>query len=883
MIFNYTQALKLFVASLLLYALPSSAQLTVSPGQPAAVLAAKLAGNGISISSPTLTCAGVANGTFTSVTTPITIDSGIILTSGRAINTAGLETFLASTNNGMPGDAALTALAGTGTFDACILEFDFIPKGDTVSFNYQFGSEEYINSTCGQYNDAFAFFISGPGIPGAQNMALVPGTTIPVTVNSINNGIPGPPGWPGFCNITNCTSMGPGSPFTSYYIDNTGGTQVTYKGYTRKLTASHAVTPCVSYHLKMAIADASNGLYDSGVFIEAGSLKTNTYSFSRTDSIGHTIAGIPNSMVRSCGPVTFRVKNSRVTAGPQKVYLTYGGSAIKGTDFTAPDSATIAPGDTAVTISTIALPGTGVKTISVYLSSPFSCGIVDTIQLNILEAPSANITTGDTSVCVGQSFQVRVTGTPGLLYSWTPGTYLSSSSVMEPVITPATAISYTFSASLPLSGCPPILDNISVTVNAASLTILSPDTSICIGSKTEIRTTGTPGLSYSWTPATGLSHPAGQNTYATPSVTTTYTVSAVSGIGGCPALPQNITITVVNPYINISTPNSNVCVGGSILLGMSGDAAYTTYSYSWLPTTGLSNPSAMEPVTTPTVSSVTYTVTATVPGLGCATTDKVTITHHPLVTVNASPATSVCLTQSIELSVEPQSERYSYSWTGPAGFASGLRRPYIRYAQATNEGVYSVTLTDKITGCTGTDTTYITVGNDSLTLQNVTPGQTIKYGSSIQLNADSGTLYTWSPNDGSLNNANINNPIATPKEKTTYTVYATGRTGCIDSATVTIDVEHDDQLLIPTAFTPNGDGLNDIFRIRSTEFIRVTELSIFNRWGELVFHSADGSGTGWDGAFNGQPAPSGTYAFIVIFSRPGHLSESRKGDITLIR
>lgn len=883
MIFNRAQARKLFIISLFLCTFSASAQLTVSPGQPAAVLAAKLAGNGITISAPTLTCAGVANGTFTSVTTPITIDSGIILTSGRAINTAGVESFLASTNNGMPGDAALTTLAGTGTFDACVLEFDFIPKGDTVSFNYQFGSEEYINSTCGQYNDAFAFFISGPGISGTQNMALVPGTSIPVTVNSINNGIPGPPGWPGFCNITNCTSMGPGSPFTSYYIDNTGGTQVTYRGYTRKLTASHAVTPCASYHLKMAVADASNGLYDSGVFIEAGSLKTNTYSFSRTDSIGHTIAGIPNSMVRGCGPVTFRVKNSRVTGSPQKVYFTYGGSAIKGTDYVAPDSATIAPGDTAVTVSTSALPGSGVKTISVYLSSPFSCGIVDTIQLNILEAPSARITTGDTSVCLGQSFQVRVTGTPGLVYSWTPGTYLSSASAMEPVITPGAATTYTVSATLPLSGCAPIKDTIAVTVNVASMTILSPDTSICIGTKTEIRTTGTPGLSYSWSPASGLSHPAGQNTYATPSVTTTYTVSAISGIGGCPAIPQTITITVVNPFINISTPNSNVCVGGSIVLSMSGDAAYTTYSYSWLPTAGLSDPAAMEPTATPQVSSVTYTVTATVPGLGCTTTDKVTITHHPLVTADANPATSVCLTQSIELNVEPQSERYSYSWSGPAGFTSGLRRPYIRYALAANEGVYSVTLTDKITGCTGTDTTYITVGNDSLALHNVTRSQTIKYGNSIQLNADSGTLYTWSPNDGSLDNPNINNPIATPKEKTTYTVYATGRTGCIDTATVTIDVEHDDQLLIPTAFTPNGDGLNDVFRIRSTEFMRVTELSIFNRWGELVFRSADGSTTGWDGTFNGQPAPSGTYSFMVIFSRPGHLSESRKGDITLIR
>lgn len=879
----FKQALNLLSVSLLL-SHQLFGQLTVSPSHTATALATRLAGNGIAISSPTLTCAASANGTFTSVATPITIDSGIILTSGRAINTTGTEGFLASTNNGMPGDAALTTLAGIGTFDACVLEFDFIPKGDTVSFNYQFGSEEYINSTCGQYNDAFAFFISGPGIVGTENMALVPGTNIPVTVNSINNGVPGPPGWPGFCNILNCTSMGPGSPFTAFYVDNTGGTQVTYRGYTRKLTASHAVTPCVSYHLKMAVADASNGLYDSGVFIEAGSLKTNTYRFSKTDSIGHTIAGTPNAIVRGCGPALLKVINSRVTGTAQKVYFTYGGSATAGTDFTAVDSASIAAGDTSVTISIPALAGTGTRTMSVYLSSPFSCGIVDTVSLTILDAPTAVIAMAtDTAVCLGQSFKIRVNGTPGLVYSWTPPTFLSSATAQEPTATPTAAMTYYMTASLPLSGCPLIRDTIGVTVNVADMNIISPDTSICIGTKTEIRTAGTPGLAYTWTPATGLSHPSGPHTYATPTVTTTYTVSAISGIGGCPALPRTITITVVNPSINIGIANSNVCVGGSIAIPLTGDASYTTYSYSWFPTEGLSDPTAMEPIATPEVSAITYVVTATVPGLGCKTTDKVTIMHHPLVTADATPATSVCLTQSVELTVNPQSERFSYSWAGPGGFTSGLRSPFIRYAQPVHEGVYSVTLTDKVTGCTGSDTTFIKVGNDSLAIQHMTPSQTIKFGSSIQLYADSGTYYHWIPDDGSLDNVNINNPVATPKEKTTYTLFATGPTGCVDTASVTIDVEYSDALLIPTAFTPNGDGLNDVFRIRSTEFMRVTSLSIYNRWGEIVFHSADGSNTGWDGTFNGQPAPIGTYSYFAIVSRPGQLEETRKGDITLIR
>ena len=252
-------------------------QLSVTPNQAAATLANTLASPGITISNPTLTCHTLANGTFNvtpgtmvGASTPFPISNGIILSTGRAANTSGAETFLASTNNSQPGDAALTTLAGgVATYDACTLQFDITPKGDTIKFNYVFGSEEYINSTCGPYNDAFAFLISGPGISGTQNMALVPSTNIPVTVNSVNSGTPGP----GY-TLANCTSMGLGSPFTSYYTSNITGTSFTYRGYTTRLTAVHDVIPCNTYHLKLTVADAGNSLYDSGVFIEAGSLTT---------------------------------------------------------------------------------------------------------------------------------------------------------------------------------------------------------------------------------------------------------------------------------------------------------------------------------------------------------------------------------------------------------------------------------------------------------------------------------------------------------------------------------------------------------------------------------------------------------------------------------
>jgi gliding motility-associated-like protein len=855
-------------------------QLTVVPTHPAAVLAAKLAGPGISISAPTLTCGALANGTFTSVTTPITIDSGIVLTTGRAINTTGPESFLASTNNSMPGDPALASLAGTTTFDACTLEFDFIPKGDTVSFNYQFGSEEYINSTCGQYNDAFAFFISGPGIVGTQNMALVPGTNIPVTVNSINSGIPGPPGWPGFCNIINCTSMGPGSPFTGYYINNLGGTSTTYRGYTTKLAAKHAVTPCVSYHLKLSIADAANGLYDSGVFIEAGSLKANNYVFKRSDSIGHTIGGIPNALVKGCSPAPITVLNSRTTSSPQKVLFTYGGTAVRGADYTAPDSAFIAPGDTAVTItltgSGTAAPGS--KTIVIYLSSPFSCGTIDTLSLNLLDAPQLTIITPDTTVCAGTSFQIRTSGTAGLVYNWLPSATVSSPTAAQPLVTPSINTVYTVTATLPLSGCTPLVRTLNVSILNVGLSVITPDTAICIGRSIRIQTVGSSGLTYSWMPTAALDNPTSNNPLASPASTTTYTVTAATPDGSCKESRQ-ITITVIDPKILVSPSNYGVCPGATVKFSVSGDAGLT---YSWLPSSWLDDPTLMEPTATG-IMPMTYTVTATTPGSLCQVKGTVSLVVYPEVNAFAEQISTTCIGQPVLLNAFPKGKEFTYSWTGPASFTSVIESPSVKKALPINEGIYTLTVTNTLTGCVGADTLFVSVGNDSFTLRNVTPDQTITIGSGIRLNAENAVLYTWTPNDGTIDNPNINNPFVSPKTRTHYMVTAVGANGCIDTAGVTIDVVDNNDLFIPSAFTPNGDGLNDIFRIKHGVSVMVAELRVFNRWGQAVFTTSDAAITGWDGTQNGIPADIGTYQYLVFMSGSDGKQIVRSGTVDLIR
>ncbi len=166
---------------------PATAQLTFNSGLTPQQMAQTLAGAGISISNATMNCAAGASASFTG-TSNVGISSGIILTSGSAaVASPNTNSSSAGACNNTPGDPELDAIANASTHDACALEFDVVPLCDTIKFKYVFGSDEYPEYV-GSYNDAFAFFISGPGISGQPNIATVPGSSTIVSINNVNSG-----------------------------------------------------------------------------------------------------------------------------------------------------------------------------------------------------------------------------------------------------------------------------------------------------------------------------------------------------------------------------------------------------------------------------------------------------------------------------------------------------------------------------------------------------------------------------------------------------------------------------------------------------------------------------------------------------------------------
>jgi hypothetical protein len=221
-----------------------------------------LAGPGVTFSNVSYTGADAASGQFSGGTGIIGFADGIVLTSGSATNVVGPNSSDSqTTDNGTSGDTDLEAVQGVGagnSHDAAVLEFDFTPTDSQIFVNFVFASEEYNEYANTSYNDVFAFFVNG------ANCAKVPDTSTPVSVNNINGGNP----------------YGTNAQNPQYFINNdpsdlpNAGLDTQMDGLTTVLTCQANVTPDVTNHMKLAIADTGDGVLDSAVFLQANSLST---------------------------------------------------------------------------------------------------------------------------------------------------------------------------------------------------------------------------------------------------------------------------------------------------------------------------------------------------------------------------------------------------------------------------------------------------------------------------------------------------------------------------------------------------------------------------------------------------------------------------------
>ncbi len=251
----------------------SNAQLAITthpPSQVDSILQNVFFGAGVgSVSNATVTGVPGAFATFTG-TSNLGFNNGIILSTDNANYISNPASQQISGPSTAPGDPQLQTLSPFPLQDAAVLEFDFSPATDTLRFSYVFGSEEYPEYVCSQFNDVFGFFITGQNPAGGNyynfNVAQIPGTTLPVSINTVNPGLPGANSGGGFCN-------GPTESlaYSSLYVNNLAGSNIIFDGLTTVLSITIPVVVCDNYHIKLAVANCSDGVFDSGVFLQENS------------------------------------------------------------------------------------------------------------------------------------------------------------------------------------------------------------------------------------------------------------------------------------------------------------------------------------------------------------------------------------------------------------------------------------------------------------------------------------------------------------------------------------------------------------------------------------------------------------------------------------
>jgi gliding motility-associated-like protein len=326
-----------------------------------------------------------------------------------------------------------------GTNDAAVLEFDFVPTGDTIRFRYVFGSEEYLEWVNSQYNDVFGFFISGPGFSGpyalgAENIALVPATTTPVSINNVNTGLN-----------------------AAYYVDNGDGqsapqstdpTVVQFDGITTVLEAVAPVQCGQQYHIKLAIADAGDASLDSGVFLEGGSFSSSGVNVSAAAIGGNPVLG-DSIIVEGCGAAVFTFFRPDSTSD-FTIHFDIGGGADPGNDYTSiPDSIVIPQGeftDSLVVDAFFDGISEGMEDITITLVYDNGCTGNDTIRATIYIQnvdPMAATATGDINICTPLEvapLSVSATGGYGVYsYLWDNGAGVIS----DVTVVPPTTTTYT--------------------------------------------------------------------------------------------------------------------------------------------------------------------------------------------------------------------------------------------------------------------------------------------------------------------------------------------------------------------------------------------------------------------------------------------------------
>ncbi|MBK8846897.1 MAG: gliding motility-associated C-terminal domain-containing protein [Bacteroidetes bacterium] len=479
-------------------------------------------------------------------------------------------------------------------------------------------------------------------------------------------------------------------------------------------------------------------------------------------------------------------------------------------------------------------------------------GWSDTLAITLWPVPQTSAISASPEVCIYDTTSFAVLNSIGNSYFWNAvngNISIGQSTNQMNAYWTASGLQQVQVIETNSFGCKDTADY-TILVNPLPNANAGNDTSVCSGFSTNLLATG--GITYSWSPGTGLSNASIPDPVATPNVTTTYAV-LVTDTNGCKKFDS--VMVVVNPLpvvVTIANPPA-ICIGDSSQLSASGGA-----TYQWSPSNYLNNVSIANPYASPPVSS-TYLVTVT-DTKGCSSSSSITIVVNPLPIISTNNDQIICNGSSFLLTALGG---VTYQWSPPGGLSSVTGQSVS--ASPSQPTLYIVTGTDA-NGCQNTDSVFIDINPQPKANFSIQPDISCK-GVSIQfenLSADA-LNFEWQFGDNTAS-SDINPVHFYQLGQQAFVQLIAYNNFCSDTIILSNNVLTLSGYLDSTAnvFTPNGDLINDCFGLPlNTKFEDCMTMYVFDRWGVLMFES-NASSKCWNGKNKqGNDVPTGTYYYKI--------------------
>jgi len=769
-------------------ACPTPEPLSVTPDPTAAAIEQALESPVMDVAVTNVFCPDGALGTFQATDqTGLGMNEGLLLTTGLAGEVSNPASVLVSTNHNATGDPDLDFLHSTFgngvdiVHDGCVVEMDVTPKWGRVGFDYVFGSDEYKQTFSPFSNDLMAILISGPGIPGMaglnnqENIGFLPGNVL-VDIQNVN-----------------------AATRWEYFRNNEASQTIAYNGLTsdflgvkKTISAVKNVTPCQTYHVKLAIGDTDEN-DDSGLFVRP------------------TVEGIPvveveyktgiDYLVEGCTNVDnqIHIKLPHPISTTLVFQVQVGGTATPNVDYLAniPVQVIFQPGETDLSFPISVLSDNiaeGTETIELRLATDFGCGEVIFSQTTLLikdELSVQILPESDTVFVCDGVFTADLSAEGAASYAWSPGGVFDDPNAQN--VTATIAADQWVSVAGTLGSCT-ASDSVFLKIVSPQINISQDDLKICAGETVALSSTNNvQNAGLIWEPSTGLDDPTSPNPFATPAFTTTYTARVETASGNCTASDE-ITITVEPfdfPKINVT--DTLICQNSSVVLAE--PVPNTSTTFEWTPADGLNATTIPNPTATPDVST-TYTLVAMSQDGFCVDSAEVHIEVLPAdVEIQNPDVVEICLGDSIQLTAITSTGGAGLTWSPADSLSSTTDEVVI--ANPMYSTWYYATL--EVGDCVVKDSVYVRVDSlPDLAISAIPDKDMYCEGEIISLVSEGyapGTYpdisHVWIPAAGAISADTLFNFVFNATETTTYVRYSSNH-ACSDTAQFEI-------VVVPTA------------------------------------------------------------------------------------